>query len=183
MISEILRFGFSACCLFIFYLFFSGVSGGRGCIIKNAWRELFCYSLSIHRLMFVFSSTDFHTSIGLATKEHQRRNSHLDFFFFLELASHRGVMSIALQNHGSAYISGGFFLALHGTVILERRGALIFLYTGAAGGGGGGLWRKWDGFFLLVSNTLYFFFPRVFFYQEYFLFFFYIPAYWWAARA
>lgn len=55
---------------------------------------------------------------------------------------------------------GVFFLALHGTVILERRGASIFfIYTGVAGGGGGegGLWRKWDGFFLLVSNTLYFF--------------------------
>lgn len=58
--------------------------------------------------------------------------------FFLELASHRGVMSIALQNHGSAYISGGFFPALHGTVILERRGASIFLYTGGTGGGGRG---------------------------------------------
>lgn len=99
MISEILRFGFRPAVFFLYFFFGSFGSAGTGggaALPKNAWREPFSYFSSLHgSTLFVFFLDGFPHINRPGDERASAAQFTFGFFFFLELASHRGVMSIA----------------------------------------------------------------------------------------
>lgn len=97
MISEILRFGFRpAVFFFIFFREFRVGWDGGAALPKNAWREPFSYFSSLHGpTLFVFFLDGFPHINRPGDERASAAQFTFGFIFFLELASHRGVMSIA----------------------------------------------------------------------------------------